>query len=325
MEANNITVVTEFILLAFEELNQMHILLFSIVLLIYSTCVFGNIVIFLLITFNPSLHTPMYFFIRTFTILEIVFVSVIVPKFLDILIAANSRISFIACFIQLYCADTSGIVECYLLAVMVFDRYLAITNPLHYSTIMSQACTKLAVFPWVVGLAGCSIPTTFTACLNFCGPNLINHFFCDLPQLQKLACSKSYVSNLVTSITAIFVVLLPFIIIIGFYTQIIITVSKIKSVEGKQKAFSTCTSHLMVTSLFFGTGIIVYVRPNGSQYDKFLALTYTVVTPLLNPFIYTLRNKDVKKIFFKSMRLFLNLTITRSGHIEKSCTVKSNY
>ncbi|XP_077136952.1 olfactory receptor 10A4-like [Ranitomeya variabilis] len=278
-------------------------LLFVACLFIYITCIIGNMIIFLLILIDVSLHSPMYYFISRFSILEIFFVSIIVPKLLDILIAGRNRIDFVVCFFQLYCADTTGIVECYLLTVMVFDRHFAITSPLQYLIIMSHWCTRLAVFPWIVGLVAALIPTVITASLKFCGPNIIDHFFCDLAPLQNLACSDPFVSNLLTSIIAIIVVLLPFIIIIGFYIHIIITVLKIKSVQGKFKAFSTCSSHLIVASLFFSTGIIVYVSPNGSNYDKFFALIYKVVTPLLNPFIYVLRNQEVKKAFAMAFSL----------------------
>ncbi|XP_075137763.1 olfactory receptor 5P68-like [Leptodactylus fuscus] len=309
MEDVNSTRVTEFILLAFEDLPQFQVLLFFACLIIYITCIVGNLVIFLLIHFDVNLHTPMYYFIGTFAILEILFVSSIVPKLLDILIAGRNRISFVGCFIQLYCADTTGAVECYLLTIMVFDRYFAITNPLQYMVIMGQWCTRLAVFPWIAGLVFIFIPTIFTASMKFCGPNTIDHFFCDLAPLQNLACSDPSISNLVTSITSIIVILLPFIVIIGFYTHIIVTVLKIKSVEGKHKAFSTCSSHLIVASLFFGTGFIVYVSPNSSDYEKYFALIYKVITPLLNPFIYTLRNKDVKVAFFKTF------TAIKKNHI----------
>ncbi|XP_075137760.1 olfactory receptor 6C74-like [Leptodactylus fuscus] len=307
MPGNNYTTVTEFVLIAFEDLHQYQILLFIVVLLIYITCVAGNIIIFLLIKLDVSLHTPMYFFISLFVISEVAFVSVIIPKFLDVLITGRNRISFAACFMQIYFGNTMGIVECYLLTVMVFDRYLAITNPLQYLVIMSQMCTKLAVFPWIVGLVTAFIPNVFTASLNFCGSNMIDHFFCDLAPLQHLSCSDPYISNILTSLAAIFVVLLPFIIIIGLYSRIIATVLKIKSVEGKRKAFSTCSSHLIVSSLFFCTCITVYVRPSGGQQDKYLAIIYTVVTPLLNPFIYTFRNKDVKRVFFRRLNVLILL------------------
>ncbi|KAM3918979.1 olfactory receptor 10A5-like [Leptodactylus fuscus] len=241
----------------------------------------------------------MYYFISVFVILEILFVSIIIPKLLDLLLGGRNRISFVGCFMQLHFANTTGIVECYLLTVMVFDRYLAITNPLHYLIIMSQWFTKLAVFPWVVGSVVSLITTIFTASLTFCGPNSIDHFFCDLNPLQNLACSDPYISNLMTSIVTTFAALIPFILIIGFYTRIIVTVLKIKSAEGKCKAFSTCSSHLIVSSLYFCTGIFVYVKPSDSQHNKFLALIYTVVTPMLNPFIYTFRNQDVKHAFFR--------------------------
>ncbi|KAG8560302.1 hypothetical protein GDO81_014902 [Engystomops pustulosus] len=304
MEGSNGTFVTEFFLMAFHVFPRFTILLFVVCLVIYITCITGNMIIFLLIQFDVTLHSPMYYFISVFAILEILFVSIIVPKLLDILIAGGNRISFAACFLQLYCAAATGIVECYLLTVMVFDRHLAITNPLRYLVLMSQWRAQLAIFPWVVGLVSAIIPTIFTVTLQFCGPNQIDHFFCDLAPLQNLACSDSYISNLVTSITATFAVLLPFIAIIGFYINIIITVSKIKSAEGKYKAFSTCSSHLIVAGLFFSTGIIVYVGPNGSDYDKFFALIYKVFIPLLNPFIYTLRNTDVKMAFFRTFMGF---------------------
>ncbi|KAM3920397.1 olfactory receptor 6E1-like [Leptodactylus fuscus] len=302
MEDVNSTVVTEFILLAFEDFIQFQMLLFIACLLIYITCIVGNMVIFLLIHIDAKLHTPMYYFISRFAILEIVFVSNVVPKLLDILISGRNRISFVACFLQLYCVGTTGTVECYLLTVMAFDRHFAITNPLQYLVIMSQWCTRLAIFPWIVGLVASSIPTISTASLKFCGPNKIDRFFCDLAPLQNLACSDPSISNLMTSLTSIFVVLIPFILIIGFYIHIIVTVLKIKSVEGKRKAFSTCSSHLIVSGLFFCASFTVYVKPSGSQHDKFLALIYTFVTPLLNPFIYTFRNRDVKLVFFRVIR-----------------------
>ncbi|XP_069582808.1 olfactory receptor 11L1-like [Ranitomeya imitator] len=299
MENISNTIVTEFVLMAFQDILQFKILLFVVCLYIYITCIIGNMIIFSLILFDISLHSPMYYFISRFSILEIFFVSIIIPKLLDILLAGRNRISFMACFFQLYCADTTGIVECYLLTVMVFDRHFAITSPLQYLIIMSHWYTRLAVFPWIVGLVVALIPTIITASLKFCGPNIIDHFFCDLTPLQNLACSDPFVSNLVTSIAAIIVIVLPFILIIGFYTHIIIMILKIKSVEGKRKAFSTCSSHLIVSSLFFCTGITVYIKPNGNQHDKFLAFVYTIVVPLLNPFIYTFRNRDIKNVFLK--------------------------
>ncbi|XP_069805719.1 olfactory receptor 6N1-like [Dendropsophus ebraccatus] len=312
MEDKNTTSVAEFILLSFENIHQFKMLLFIACLIIYITCIIGNLVIFLLIHFDSSLHALMYFFISRFAILEIVFVSVIVPKLLDILIAGKNRIGFVACFLQLYCADTTGIVESYFLTVMVFDRHFAITNPLQYVSIMTPWCIRLAVFPWIVGSVAAFLPTIFTATLKFCGPNLIEYFFCDLTPLQNLACSDPYVSILVTNIVAMFVVLPSFMTIIGFYIHIILTILKIKSTDGKQKAFSTCSSHLIVSSLYFCTGIAVYIKPSGKQHDIFLGFIYRIVTPLLNPFIYTFRNREVKCAFYK---VFKNLWIKNNVQI----------
>ncbi|KAM9294505.1 olfactory receptor 11L1-like [Gastrophryne carolinensis] len=297
----NRTSVTEFIFLPFQNLHQFQHLLFALVLTMYNICVIGNIIIVFLIKKDSSLHSPMYLFISTFSVLEIIFVSSIIPKFLDIL-SGNTHISFLACFAQLYIADAMGIVECFLLAVMAFDRDLAVNSPLHYLNIMNCISYKLAVLPWVLGFSLTAILIIFTAQLDFCGPNEIDHFFCDLAPLQGLACSDSFVSNMVISCTTVFNGILTFVVIIGFYLHIIITVLGIKSVEGKRKAFSTCSSHIIVASLFFTSAISVYINPYHGHNDKFLALIYTIVTPTLNPFIYTLRNKVVKKAFFKAVQ-----------------------
>ncbi|XP_075048069.1 olfactory receptor 5V1-like [Mixophyes fleayi] len=308
MEDGNKTMVTEFILLAFSSLQQLQILLFTIILLAYIICVTGNIAIIVLVRTEPLLHTPMYFFICTFAVLEIMFVSVTIPNLLDNLISWNKSISLLGCFTQMYAFNGLGITECYLLAVMAFDRDLAINNPLHYSAIMSKGLyIELAIAPWIIGFTISFMTTIFTARLKYCGPNQLNHFVCDLTPLQNLACSNPFISKVVTLLAAVLATVVPFIIIIAFYIHIINTISKIKTSEGKEKAFSTCSSHLIVASLYYGTAIIVYIRPNGSQYDKFLALMYTVLTPVLNPFIYTLRNKDVKSAVRKSRLLKLVL------------------
>ncbi|XP_069601403.1 olfactory receptor 6N1-like [Ranitomeya imitator] len=297
----NATTVTEFILLAFSDLQRLQIFLFLFVLLAFISCVVGNSVILVLVEYELTLHTPMYFFISDFALLEIIFASVTVPNLLAYLIEASQKISFTGCFAQLYAFNSLGVAECYLLVVMAFDRDIAINKPLHYSMIMNKTfCIELAVAPWIIGCVIAAIPTIFTAELEFCGPNEVNHFFCDLAPIQNLACSNPIVSNLVTSSAAIFASALPFLIILGFYIHIVALISQIKSTRGKKKAFSTCSSHLIVTCLFYGSVIIVYLRPKGSQHDKFLALIYTVIIPFLNPFIYTLRNKDVKAALRKS-------------------------
>ncbi|XP_041428472.1 olfactory receptor 493-like [Xenopus laevis] len=275
-------------------------------LLIYITCVSGNLSIICLVRVEPSLHTPMYFFISTLAAIEMMFVSCIIPNLLANLIAAKDRISFIGCFTQLFATDSLGTAECYLLAVMAFDRNLAISSPLQYSSIMTQTlCIQLAVLPVIVGVVTLVIPFTFTAKLEFCGPNKVNHFFCDFAPLQSLACSDTFNSQILTSCGASFAIVLPFITTVGFYIHIIVIISKLNGIESKQKAFSTCSSHLTVAGLLYITASTVYVVPKGSNYDRFLSLIYAVITPLLNPFIYTFRNKDVKIALIKIRRLKL--------------------
>ncbi|XP_041430684.1 olfactory receptor 502-like [Xenopus laevis] len=275
-------------------------------LLIYITCVSGDLSVIFLVRTEPSLHTPMYIFISTLAATEMMFVTSIIPNLLANLIAGKNRISFIGCFTQLFVTATLGTAQCYFLAVMAFDRNLAISNPLHYSSIMTQTlCVQLAILPWIVGIIYVSIPFIFTAMLDFCGPNEVNHFFCDFAPLQSLACSDPFIAQVLASSGALFAVVLPFIITVGFYIHIIIIIAKINSAESKQKAFSTCSSHLTVAGLDYLTSITVYVVPKGSRYDRYLALIFTFITPLLNPFIYTFRNKDVKRALFKSRRLKL--------------------
>ncbi|OCT68996.1 olfactory receptor 10C1 [Xenopus laevis] len=302
MEDFNQTMVKDFILLAFSSFPQLQALLFIVVLVMCMISITGNLSIIILVKIEHSLHTPMYFFISVFAGLEILFMSVTIPKLLANLVANYKHIAFIECFAQLYAFNAFGVTECCLLAVMAFDRDLAINNPLRYGAIMShRLCLTLAVIPWVGGFIIGIIPIIFTADLDFCASKEVNHFFCDLAALQNLSCSNPIISNVATSIITVFAGLAPFMLIIGLYIHIIITISKIKNVEGKKKAFSTCSSHLIVASLFYGTVIIMYIRPSFSDYDKFIALIYTVLIPFLNPFIYTLRNKDVKEAFKKSI------------------------
>ncbi|XP_069807037.1 olfactory receptor 11H6-like [Dendropsophus ebraccatus] len=306
MEEFNQTLVNGFTLLSFSNLQQFQIWMFFFILMTYVLCVVGNSAIIAIVQVEKSLQTPMYLYISTFAILEILFVSSTIPNLLVNLVSSAKRISFIGCFTQLYVFNSLGVTECFLLALMVFDRHLAINNPLHYHTIMkNQFCIKLAVLPWAVGFLNTLAPTIITARLQFCGPFVINHFFCDFAPLQGMACSIPFYIIVITSSIAFIDVVVPFIFILGFYIHIIITVLKIRSEDGKRKAFSTCSSHLIVAGLFYGTATIVYVKPKGSQYDKFLALMYTVITPLINPFIYTFRNRDVKRVFRRYTQRYL--------------------
>ncbi|XP_068111016.1 olfactory receptor 10A7-like [Hyperolius riggenbachi] len=281
--------------------KDQRILLFVFILLAYMICTTGNVTIIILVKTEPLLQTPMYFFISTFAVLEILFVTVTAPNLLHNLISENKKISVLGCFTQLFVFNGSGMTECYLLLVMTFDRHLAISKPLHYSAIMrKELCTVLAVAPWIGGFALSSMTTGYTAQMKFCGPNQINHFFCDLAPLQNLACSDPFMSKLATILATTLSGIFPVFIIITFYIHILVIISKVKGADSKQKAFSTCSSHLIVSSLFYGAALIVYMRPSGGQNDTFLALIYTILIPLLNPFVYTLRNQDVHSAIKKS-------------------------
>ncbi|KAG8541615.1 hypothetical protein GDO81_028611 [Engystomops pustulosus] len=303
MQDVNTTTVTEFVLLGFSNLPKLKNFMFCAVLMLYIICLLGNITIFLLVRTESSLHTPMYFFISIFTVLEIMYVSVTAPKLLAILIQNDNTILFYSCYVQSYAFNCLGQTECFLLSLMVFDRYLAINKPLRYSAIMnSRFCWKLSVLPWLLGFTIAPFPSVITFQSDFCGPNEINHFFCDSEQLSDLACSDQTFGKLSSMVACFTSIMLPFFSIVGFYVQIIYTVLKIKSKESKTKAFSTCSSHLIVACLFFGSGIMVYVKPKRSHLDKFCALAFTLVIPAINPFIYTFRNREVKNAFRKVSR-----------------------
>ncbi|XP_044127245.1 olfactory receptor 6N2-like [Bufo gargarizans] len=303
MEEFNHTSVNGFTLLSFSNLQQFQIFMFIVILLTYIICVGGNSAIIAIVRVERSLQIPMYLYISTFAVLEIMFVTSTVPNLLSNLVSARKKISFINCFIQLYVFNSLGVTECYLLALMVFDRHLAINHPLHYPAIMNnQFCIKLAILPWMLGFLMVLSPAIMTAHLQFCGPREINHFFCDFAPLQSMACSIPFYVLVITSLVAFFDIVVPFILILGFYIHIIITIMKIQNKDSKKKTFSTCSSHLIVASLFYGTATIVYVKPKGSQYDKFLALMYTTITPFINPFIYTFRNRDVKGVLRRYMK-----------------------
>ncbi|XP_041430632.1 olfactory receptor 10A4-like [Xenopus laevis] len=300
MIQTNQTTVKEFIFLAFSSFHKFQIFLFIVIYLAYIACLSGNVFIIILIRVKPSLQTPMYYFISTLSTLEIFFVSAIIPKLLANLIEADNTISFAGCFTQLFVSDSLGATECFLLAVMAFDRDLAINNPLHYKVIMTQnICFGLAALPWALGFITVLIPTIYTASLKFCGPNEINHFYCYLAPMQNLICSNQFTSKLITNSAAIFATFFPFILILGFYVHIIFAILKMKGAKSKQKAFSTCSAHLIVVCLIYFAAFVVYLGPKNGHYGKFFALLYTVVTPVLNPFIYTFRNKDVKAAVWK--------------------------
>uniref|UniRef100_A0A8D1E884 Olfactory receptor n=1 Tax=Sus scrofa TaxID=9823 RepID=A0A8D1E884_PIG len=293
----NQTTLLDFILLGFSDVPSLQGYLFGVFLIIYVIIVMGNSLIIIITKIDPSLQTPMYFFLRNFSSLEICYVSVTVPRLLTDLCRQNRNISFLACATQMYFFLVLGATECFLLTAMAYDRYVAICNPLLYPLIMnSRLCIRLAAGCWVSGIP---VHVGFTYqifSLPFCGSNQLNHFFCDIPPVLKLTCGDTSLIELLIYVVAVLVVTIPFMLILGSYVKIIGSILNLPSATGRAKAFSTCSSHLIVVALFFGSGIMTYLRPNSSRsigVDKFLSLFYTIVTPVFNPMIYCLRNKDV--------------------------------
>ncbi|XP_026539306.1 olfactory receptor 10AG1-like [Notechis scutatus] len=291
--------VTEFIFAGFSVRPQLQVLLFVLVFSMYGMSLAGNTIITTVIRLNAVLHTPMYFFLTNLSLLEICYTTSIVPKMLASLMSEQGKkIALWGCATQMYFFTLFGITECCLLAAMAYDRYVAICNPLRYSIIMSPTvCIQLSVASWSVGLVVGLGQTNYVFSLTFCGPNKINHFFCDIPPLLTLACGDTSRNVIAVYMVAVLFITTPFLLILISYVYIVISILKISSAEGRRKAFSTCSSHLIVVSLFYGSGIITYLRPKSSysaESDKLLALFYTVVTSMLNPIIYSLRNKEVK-------------------------------
>lgn len=293
----NQTTLVDFILLGFSDIPDLQGFLFGVFLIMYTIILMGNSLIIIITKMDPSLQTPMYFFLGNFSSLEICYVSVTVPRLLIDLCSQNRNIPFLACAAQMYFFLVFGATECLLLTSMAYDRYVAICNPLLYPLLMNnRLCVQLATGCWVSGVPVHIMLTYQIFSLPFCGSNQLNHFFWDIPPVLKLACGDTLLTETLVYVVAVLVVTVPFMLILGSYVRIIETILKLPSATGRAKAFSTCSSHLMVVALFFGSGLITYLRPKSSHsigMDKFLSLFYTIVTPMFNPMIYCLRNKEV--------------------------------
>ncbi|XP_075715867.1 olfactory receptor 11L1-like [Rhinoderma darwinii] len=299
MAENNKTEVTMFFLRGFQVSQGSRLLLFCLFLVVYCLIICGNLLIITLVSISKNLHTPMYFFISQLSINDILLPADIVPNMLHLLLNNGGAITFIGCMTQLYFFCASEAFECLLLTVMSYDRYVAICNPLRYTTIMTSGhCVILAATCWVFGFSIILIDVLKTSKLNFCGPNIIDHLFCDLVPLLELACSDAFVVNLEIYLLSIPIVIIPTTIIVISYTYIVLAILRIPSSIGRQKAFSTCSSHLTVVSIFYWTMFSVYVLPTKGltvTMSKILSLLYTVFTSLVNPIIYSLRNEDIRK------------------------------
>ncbi|XP_067388885.1 olfactory receptor 11A1-like [Emydura macquarii macquarii] len=305
-EGGNQTSITKFILLGFRNLPEWQILLFLLFLAIYILTIAGNILIVALVVADQHLHTPMYFFLGNLSCLETCYTSTILPRMLASFLTGDRTISVRGCVAQFNLFSSLVAVECALLAVMSYDRYLAICKPLHYAVQMNRSCClQLASLSWVSGFLASSVPTSLLAQFTFCGPNEIDHFFCDFTPLIKLSCNDTRLMELVTFILSFIFTLPAFLLIVMSYICIIITILRIPSTTGRQAAFSTCSSHLIMVTIFYGTLITVYILPDSAtlrNLNKMFSVFYTVLTPMVNPLIYSLRNKEVNKALRKAFR-----------------------
>ncbi|KAG9465895.1 hypothetical protein GDO78_017573, partial [Eleutherodactylus coqui] len=298
MSTENYTIINEFYLLGFNVNWKLELFIFFIFFMMYISTITGNTIIIMVIWQSSKLHSPMYLFLGHFAFMEIGYTSVTMPKMLTDLVSGNKRIAVPVCITQLYFFFLLGGIENYLLAVMAYDRYLAICAPLRYSTIMSNRfCHQLALMSWLSSITSSFIPMYFLSKLSFCGRNKIDNFFCDASPIFNLSCTdttllKTYFFSLVQIVVfgCLFLIILS-------YIQIILVILKMPSNSGRRKVFSTCGSHFTVVFLYYGSGISMYVRPNHgytSVFDKCLSVFYAIVTPFLNPIIYSLRNKKIR-------------------------------
>ncbi|XP_053901146.1 olfactory receptor 6B1-like [Malaclemys terrapin pileata] len=297
-EQENNTSVQEFILLGFPTILELQIMLFVIFLVAYVLTLLENMVIIALIQTNHHLHKPMYFFLSHLSFLEAWYISVTIPKLLVNFLVDNKSISFVGCMTQLYFFSSLLCTECVLLASMAYDRYVAICNPLRYPAIMTHRfCLQLAAVSWVSGFSISMVKVSFISQLTFCSPGIINHFFCDISPVLNLACTDMSLAETVDFVLALIILMVPLSVTIVSYLCIIATILHLPTVQGRKKAFSTCASHLTVVIIFFSTSLFMYARPkkiHPFDLNKVVSVVYTIVTPMLNPFIYCLRNQEVK-------------------------------
>ncbi|XP_005414001.1 PREDICTED: olfactory receptor 2J3-like [Chinchilla lanigera] len=287
-----------FILLGFSRWPHLEVALFVVILIFYLMTLMGNLFIIILSRLDAHLHTPMYFFLSNLSFLDLCYTTSSIPQLLVNLWDPEKTISYAGCMIQLYFVLALGTTECVLLVVMSYDRYAAVCRPLHYTVLMHpHFCRLLAVACWISGFTNSALHSLFTFWVPLCEHHLVDHFFCEVPALLRLSCVDTHVNELILLVTSSIFVVIPLILILTSYGAIIQTVLRMPSTTGFQKVFGTCGAHLMVVSLFFIPAMCIYLQPpteSSQEQGKFIALFYTVVTPSLNPLIYTLRNKDVR-------------------------------
>ncbi|XP_053459287.1 olfactory receptor 2J3-like [Nycticebus coucang] len=298
MEKVNASSEAYIILLGFSNWPHLEVVLFVVILIFYLMTLIGNLFIIILSYLDSHLHTPMYFFLSNLSFLDLCYTTSSIPQLLVNLWGPEKTISYAGCMIQLYFVLALGTTECVLLVVMSYDRYAAVCRPLHYTALMHpRVCHLLAVASWVSGFTTSALHSSYTFWVPLCGHRQVDHFFCEVPALLRLSCVDTLANVLTLMVMSAIFVLIPLILILTSYGAIARTVLRMPSTTGLQKVFATCGAHLMVVSLFFIPVICIYLQPPSGKFQdegKFIALFYTVVTPSLNPLIYTLRNKDIK-------------------------------
>ncbi|XP_074774472.1 olfactory receptor 9G19-like [Athene noctua] len=299
MEERNRSSVTSFILLGFTTDPKLQFLLFIVFSLAYVTTLMSNITLIVVICRSSRLHTPMYFFIGNLSFLDLWYSSVYTPKILLICVSEDKSISFAGCAAQFFVSAGLAYTECYLLAAMAYDRYAAISNPLLYTSAMSQKlCMGMVAASYLSGFASSTLITSRTFALSFCDTNVIDDFFCDLPPLVKLSCNVTDSYHMLLYFILASNIILPSMLILMSYASILAAILKMRSAEGQHKAFSTCAAHLTTVTLYYGSILFIYTRPSSTyvlERDKVISVFYTVMMPMLNPFIYSLRNQEVKE------------------------------
>ncbi|XP_072006555.1 olfactory receptor 11L1-like [Engystomops pustulosus] len=304
MERNNITSV---VLLGFPGLHSFRLALFHLLIFIYLTTISGNLLVIALVSSTRSLHCPMYFFLTQLTTSDLILSSDIVPNMVLVVLNTGSSITLPACVTQLFFFAFSEASECFLLTVMSYDRYLAICHPLHYDSIMSSVvCITFIVSSWILGFSVALTQSVNISQLHFCRSNVIDHFFCEIDPILDLSCSSVFMIKVLALVLCFPVLVCPFLIVIVSYVYIVFTILRLQSVTQRLKAFTTCGSHLSVVSIFYGALFSIYLTPQTAQsavLRKIFSMVYTVLTPLVNPLIYSLRNKDIKEAMRKHILL----------------------